>query len=326
MNQQKNHNTNKPSSDDTTSNSYKRLRKSVRLGCEYVAGSEVLLEGIPSIEVYKKLLKTGLFTEMEAFSNAFVTKYAKAMKGYSNRWTADSFHLWSREWEYPFVFSYIQKFVSEYSGRLKVLDAGSGCTFFPYYITHVFPNCQIYCIDNDMSLFSNFKKINKTQERVEFSLNDLSLLKYENDSFDILYCISVLEHTENPRKIIGEFNRVLRKDGLLILTFDISLDNRSQITIEKASKLLELIDKQFQSATASTSEELLRDVNSKNILTTTYTRDFGDKKLLPWRLTWGSMCSKLVNLQIPQTPFFDLTVLCNAWQNSRKITNSLAHI
>jgi ubiquinone/menaquinone biosynthesis C-methylase UbiE len=209
--------------------------------------------------------------------------------------------------------------MSEHTGEeVIILDAGSGCTFFPYYVTHNFQNCHVYCIDNDESLSSNFEKIDNSRGRVEFSVDDLSSLKFKNDSFDIIYCISVLEHTKETHKMISEFKRVLKNNGLLVLTFDISLDNRSRIPIVEATELVEFLGKELQVVNKSTSEELMRDVNSKDILTTTYTWKFGDKKLLPWRLTWVSIFSQLVNLRIPKTPFYDLTVFCSAWQNSRR--------
>jgi SAM-dependent methyltransferase len=278
--------------------------------------SEVLPQGIPSIDAYEHLLTTGFFTEMESFSNAFVATYAKAMKGYSNRWTADSLHLWSRQWEYPFTFSHVKKFVDERQGKkVKILDAGSGCTFFPYYITQRYSNCYLYCCDNDPSLISNFSKINKTRERVEFSVSDLASLEFEDDFFGIVYGVSVLEHTKDHNKILSEFKRVLKTEGLLILTFDVSFDNRSQFSIEEASNLLKMLDKEFNSTAGSAGHRFLLDVKRKDILTTSNIRDFGDKRLLPWRLTWASVRNQLVNFQIPKKPFFDLTVFCSAWRN-----------
>jgi ubiquinone/menaquinone biosynthesis C-methylase UbiE len=253
---------------------------------------------------------------MESFSNAFVAKYVKAMKKYRDKWTEDSLHLWSRQWEYPFVFSYIQELVNKHEKKARILDAGSGCTFFPYYLTQKFSECTVNCCDNDPSLTSTFEEINKILKGVDFSVSDLSSLGFEEKTFDIVYCISVLEHTENPKKIIDEFRRVLTTDGLLILTFDVSLDNRSQISVEEASGLLDALGKVFQSTQSSAVSRFSSDVGKKDILTTSFVRESGHKELLPWRITRASIHNRLVSLNFFKRPFSKLTVFCSVWQNS----------
>jgi SAM-dependent methyltransferase len=46
------------------------------------------------------------------------------------------------------------------------------------------------------------------------SIEDMS--KFKNNEFDIILCLEVLEHVENPFKGIEESYRVLKKDGLFI--------------------------------------------------------------------------------------------------------------
>ncbi|NUM79924.1 class I SAM-dependent methyltransferase [bacterium] len=43
-------------------------------------------------------------------------------------------------------------------------------------------------------------------------------LPFANESFDCILCTEVLEHVPEPLKTLKEFNRVLKKDGTLILT------------------------------------------------------------------------------------------------------------
>jgi len=40
----------------------------------------------------------------------------------------------------------------------------------------------------------------------------------EDDKFDIVLCLSVLEHTLNPTKLLSEAHRILKKNGILILS------------------------------------------------------------------------------------------------------------
>jgi len=288
--------------------------------------SGTLPQGIPSINAYKNLLKTDFFREMESFSNAFLEAHSKALKDYSRRWVADPFHQWSRQWEYPFAYSYIQHFMTaKERDEVRILDGGSGCTFFPYYLSNRYPNCQISCCDNDSSLIPVFTEINKTRERVEFALQDLADLGYEDNFFDIVYCISVLEHTKKANEIIKQSKRVLKPKGIFILTFDISLDSENQISSQNqisgatALNLLSMINNGFTRIRGSSNDRKSVNVQKQGILTTELARKFGEE-LLPWRITCTSLLSQLRRLHIPKKPFFNLTVFCGAWHARQFIT------
>jgi len=275
-----------------------------------------LPQGFPSVTDYKRLVRTSLFLEMESFSNTFVRTQAKALR--SCRWILDPFHQWSRQWEYPFAYSYIHRFLSRsnlarVSREIRILDAGSGCTFFPYYLTHRHPDCIIYCCDCDSSLASIFNEIGtETNANVKFDIYDLGSMGYEDESFELLYCISVLEHTSNCRDIIEEFHRVLKRNGLLVMTFDVSLDGKTEIPLHVAKDLLETLAGSFSSETPSPSR-ILMDLKNSDILTTKYVKTL-DKRLLPWRSTLRSLLHQLRRFELPREPFFNLTVFCGVWQ------------
>mgnify|MGYP003681897678 CR=1 FL=1 len=285
--------------------------------------SNVLPQGIPLIVDYTNLTKTSLFLEMESFSNNFLKTHAKALKKY--RWVADPFHQWSRQWEYPFAYSYIRQFITSTSkfipidDEIRILDAGSGCTFFPYYLSYKHPNCRVYCCDHDSSLAPIFMKINqKRNANVEFNTCNLANLRYEDNFFDILYCISVLEHTHDHVDIIKQFNRVLKHPtGLLIITFDISLDNKAGIDL--AQDTLNKINNEFK-GTHLTIFELLKDIQKHDIVTTEFARKF-DKKLLPWKLTWKSFLGQLLKLKRPKRQFHTLTIFCGVWKKDEMTTH-----
>jgi SAM-dependent methyltransferase len=277
--------------------------------------SHTLPLGIPSVIDYKRLLKTDLFLEMSSYSNVFLRSHAKALKKY--RWVADPLHQWSRQWEYPFTYSHIRQFISvnkfmHTNNEVRILDAGSGCTFFPYYLNHKYPHCKVYCCDYDSSLSSIFYEINKRQKaNVKFDVYDLTKMKYEDNFFNIIYCISVLEHACNYVDIVKQFRRVLNPHGLLIVTFDIALDNKA--TIDWAQGLLSELDNEFATTGSNTCKVLFAGVQKPNILTTEFAKAF-DKKLLPWKLTWSSFAGQLLKLKCPKTPFHNLTVFCGVWK------------
>jgi ubiquinone/menaquinone biosynthesis C-methylase UbiE len=273
--------------------------------------SPALETGIPLTEDYQSLLTSDLFSEMEAYSGAFILRNRDALNKYSDKWVKDPLHQWSRQWEYPFVYNEIKKITSNKS-NLKILDAGSGLTFFPYYLG-ASRNSNIHCCDYDKNLENAYNISNTLQKnQVTFSSADLKKLPYEDQFFDVVYSVSVLEHTDEYEKIISELDRVLAPDGVLILTIDISLDGTRDISIERAKVLLGLLEKYFSSAT-NFSKTLDDEVKKANIFTTYTAKDI-DSNLLPWK--FPNFVYQLKNLLssrriIPWPP--KLTFLCGSF-------------
>lgn len=114
-----------------------------------------LPQGVPEIDDYASLIRKLFFLEVESFSSTFLKTHAKALENY--RVCADPFHQWSRQWEYSFTYSYIQEYFSDklHTDGIQILDAGSGCTFFAYYLICKLSKCKAYCCDYDSSLAQN---------------------------------------------------------------------------------------------------------------------------------------------------------------------------
>ncbi len=240
-----------------------------------------LSEGVPGVQSYVELTESIEFKELEEFSNRFIAVNKKELEGYSNKWALDPLHQWSRQWEYPFVYSRIQP-VADSGAPLRILDAGSGATFFPYYIKSQYPLAEIYCSDYDEKLERVYAKINgKGENRIAFVRGDLRKLLYESEWFDVVYCISVLEHTQDYAAIVEEFHRVLRPGGRLVVTFDVSLDGTRDISLENGIILLRTLTERFQIL-----EEISPDLNlqvSKPDAFTTLTAKQLNRNLLPWK-------------------------------------------
>lgn len=137
---------------------------------------------------------------------------------------------WSRLYEYIWAIKFV-------SSNDIVLDAACGvCHPFKFLLTQ--KANKVYACDMDERVFSieeirkeiefffGTEELNKFDESlintINFSLEDISLLSYDSGMFDKLFCISVLEHTddETQLKALKEFSRVIKDDGLIILTVD----------------------------------------------------------------------------------------------------------
>ena len=234
-------------------------------------------------------LKSEEYARHVEFNRAFLEKNDAAMSQYGKLWAKDTFRLWSRRWEYPFVTQRVIRFAQEQStdSTLRLLDAGSGVTFFPYYIRREIRQSEVTCFDSNSSYHPMFAAVNATmgETNVKFVEGLLQKLPFPDDSFDAVCCISVLEHTANYSEILDEFARVLRPGGLLVLTFDLSLDGKFELPRGVAAELLTEISKKFN---VRAGDDLHKELNRmddparERILTTDYIRDT-QPDLLPWK-------------------------------------------
>ncbi|WP_368490416.1 class I SAM-dependent methyltransferase [Clostridium sp. BJN0013] len=136
---------------------------------------------------------------------------------------------WSRCYEYTWA--------SNFSEENDIcLDAACGAPHpFKFYLASICKDVYACDIDADildknkiLSRVSEYfdeedvKKAAKYIDKIKFSNSSLVNLPYEDNKFDKVYCISVIEHLPvgDIKKSINEFYRVLQKDGLLVLTID----------------------------------------------------------------------------------------------------------
>jgi SAM-dependent methyltransferase len=237
--------------------------------------------GIPTKEEYLNILESEEFKEMEGSSNQFLSENRIHLKKYSRNWVKDPLHQWSRQWEYPFVLDRLQSILSLNAPK-RVLDAGSGITFFPYYLKSKYEMVDIDCCDRDQALQEPFQRINsQSKYKVGFLCSNLDSTIYDDKSFDCIYCISVLEHTHNYPEIVEEFLRILKPGGRLIVTFDVSLDGKHTITPENGELLLKVLSRDLIDDENS-SPPLKSQLSNPTIFTTLFAKEL-DVDLLPWR-------------------------------------------
>jgi len=129
-------------------------------------------------------------------------------------------YWWSRKHEYSFCSDFVVK------GE-KVLDAGCGIEHpFKFYLADV--GCDVVAIDKDEEILSIKHKKIKT---MNIELKNLSS-EFNVNTFDKIFCISVLEHTKNSLKsILMHFESILKENGKIIVTFDFPLLTPQELLI-----------------------------------------------------------------------------------------------
>jgi len=96
--------------------------------------------------------------------------------------------------------------------KKKILEIGSGATG----IVNVIKGDR-YAIDPLLDLFE--KKFNLSKD-IKYFKGKGEELPFENEFFNIVFCINALDHADNPLKVIKETNRCLKKGGIFFLTLN----------------------------------------------------------------------------------------------------------
>lgn len=190
-----------------------------------------------------------LFQLLEKEQEFFLSK-EKLFRSPEYKWPRDPLHTWSRIWEYPYVYYHLKKWREQYKGNELpiVVDFGSGVTFFPFAVARL--GYHVICVDNDPICEKDMQKaisvVPHSLGKVEFCLNKGQDIPLPNKYADIIYSISVLEHIPDFTDIISEMARVLKNNGLLILTVDLGLNSNFEMNVTSYKELLAIIDPKFK--------------------------------------------------------------------------------
>lgn len=138
---------------------------------------------------------------------------------------------WSRRYEYPYAV--INSDLPEQpSEEFKILDCGAGTGPLQFYFAK--RGNSYYSFDQDMFSLrrvARFKAENGLKNFFPVYGNILDI-PFPNSYFNRIFCISTLEHILEPlgkdtevvlKGVVNELLRVLKPDGLLVLTFDVNM-------------------------------------------------------------------------------------------------------
>ena len=126
--------------------------------------------------------------------------------------------------------------------------------------------------------------------------------------------VHIQGHTTDFETIIRDFKRILAREGLFIVTFDVSIDGTEDVPKEKAAELVTTLEKYFSCLNEFDPKEELELLTSDKILTTHYVKNL-DKGLLPWKCSRSRILKNILRLSTPEPFFTNLTCFCTAWSN-----------
>jgi 2-polyprenyl-3-methyl-5-hydroxy-6-metoxy-1,4-benzoquinol methylase len=205
---------------------------------------------------------------LEKEQSAFLEK-EKCFRSPEYNWPSTPLHTWSRIWEYPYVYHHLQAFKNQSTVTKSpiALDLGSGVTFFPFAVAKL--GYKVICVDIDavcqQDMTRAIRALSRKPYKIEFRLIQNNKLPLSDGEVDVVYCISVIEHISDFEQTIKEIHRVLKPNGLLLMTIDLDLRGDQELGIESYNKLLKSLLQDFEYVwppTNSHPRDLLRSDNS----------------------------------------------------------------
>lgn len=105
------------------------------------------------------------------------------------------------------IITYIENFSQGYENK-KILDMGCGKGNYTYFFGKRNKTIGIDLQDVVEGKYRNF----------DFQIADATNLPFQNNTFDLVVSLDVIEHIENDKKMLSEACRVLKKNGRMFLS------------------------------------------------------------------------------------------------------------
>lgn len=118
-------------------------------------------------------------------------------------------------------YDWILKIAGDVKGK-KVLDIGCGDGVLSFFFAKA--GAEVVGVDNEeyglQYAQENLDRENKKYKNLTYAFVNTSAytLPFEEGSFDFVVCSEVIEHVQEPEKMIAEMARVTKKGGVCILT------------------------------------------------------------------------------------------------------------
>lgn len=99
----------------------------------------------------------------------------------------------------------------------KILDVGCASGWFLSQLSKLYPKAKCYGVDVYDNAIAYGAKL---YPEINFKVADAHRLPFEDNTFDLVVCTSVLEHVDDPQSVLLEIKRVLKQRGVAVIELD----------------------------------------------------------------------------------------------------------
>lgn len=108
-------------------------------------------------------------------------------------------------------FTYIENIVAPHKKPLRICDVGCGKGRFVKLLHHNFPEHSYDACDLSPEL------LKEVPAAINTDIANLLYLPYEDNTFDIVFCVEALEHAVNIPRAVSELVRITKPEGAIII-------------------------------------------------------------------------------------------------------------
>ena len=160
---------------------------------------------------------------------------------------------WSRRWEFPWSFHAINALLETHTGSAHILESGCGLTPLPFWLAA--QGHQVIGIDLDPQYLNQWHDsqvpCRSRSGSTTFQVADMEQLPFDDQTFDLVYSVSALEHVTHPALAVKEMCRVVKPGGGIVLTFDVDIANSHAIQTEAFVEIQTILQAQCHCSQAN---------------------------------------------------------------------------
>lgn len=185
-------------------------------------------------DIYKQRIKN-----YEKYLAEFFEKLQKADKFYPNAIENEEYmsyviyNKWPiRKLEYSYIIDKVENIIFD---GAKLLEAGCGVSPLPFLWSKL--GADVVAIDiseKSLSMLDAFSNDDYfgVHKKIECRLANISGMPFDDNTFDIITSVSVLEHLPYPEYLLAfnEIYRVLKPGGTFICTCDLKAEHKSKFS------------------------------------------------------------------------------------------------